>query len=101
MEWPTLVVLLTAGLGFVIVGAANYFFYLILCDVNRASAADQQLSIRRAGIKSYSVLKRHRELFPESRRRLWMHWLTAVGLFLFLGSLVGGIMATNMHWIDN
>ena len=101
MEWPLLIVLLIAGLGFAIVGVANYFFYIVLCDVNGASTADQQLSIWRVGIKSLRVLKRHRELFPQSRKRSQIAWLTIVGSLLFLGALIGGIIATNMHWINN
>ena len=101
MEWPMLVVLLTVGLGFAIVGVANYFFYLILCDVNGVSAADQQLSIWRVGIRSLRVLKRHRELFPQSKKRSQMACLAIVGLLLFFAALIGGIIATNMHWINN
>jgi hypothetical protein len=101
MEWLLIVVLLTAGSGFAILGVAKYFFYLILCDVNGASTPGQQISFWRVGIKSLRILKRHRELFPESRKRLQMSWLTAVGLFLSLGSLIGGITATNLHWINN
>lgn len=101
MEWPLLVVLLISGLGFATIGVSNFFFYSILSEVNGASPVDQQMSIWRVGTKSLSVLKRHRELFPQSRKRTQMACLTIGGSLLFLGSLVGGIIATNMHWINN
>ena len=98
MKW-LIVLLLTSALGFAIVVVANYFFYLILCDVNGASDADQQIRYWRVGTKSLRIVKRHRELFPESRRRLQWGWLGAVGSFLYLVPLVGGVVALKMRWI--
>ena len=101
MEWPLVVVLLTSGFGFVMIGVSNLIYYTILCDVNAKSPEGQQTSVWKAGIRSYSLLRRHRDFSPESKKRSQMAWLTAVGSVLFVGALIGGIIATNMHWLHD
>ncbi len=100
MEWPLLVVLITTVLGFVVVGISNFIYYEIFREV-RAVSPEWQMSFWKVGAKSRRVLKRHRELFPDSRQRSKMGWLSAVGLALFLGGTVFGILATNAGWIKN
>jgi hypothetical protein len=101
MEWPLVVVLVTSLLGFIIVGVSNVVFYGIVQEVNSASPDDQRLSFWKVGVKSRSFLKRHRELFPNSRKRLRMGWLSAIGLLLFFGAMIFGMLATNAGWIKD
>ena len=101
MEWPLLVVLLTSGLGFVIIGLSNLVFYGIVREVNAASPESQRIRVWRAGLRCYGVLSRHRDLFPGSKKCSKMAWLSAIGSLLFFGALIGGILATNARWINN
>ena len=101
MEWPLVTVLLTSGLGLIIIGLANLVFYTIVCDVNAKSPKEKQTSVWKAGIRFYSLLGCHRNLFPESKKRLQMTLLTIVGSALFVGALIVGIIAANLHWINN
>jgi len=48
MEWPLVVVLLTSGFGFVMIGVSNLIYYTILCDVNAKSLEGQQTSVKLA-----------------------------------------------------
>src|SRR5579864_983338 len=95
MEWPLIVVLVTSLLGFVIVGLSNVVYYGIVQEVNGASPEDQRVSFWKIGLKSRSFLKQHRELFPSSKKRSRMGWLSAIGLLLFIAAMVFGILATN------
>ena len=100
MEWSLPIVLVTSLLGFIIVGVSNVVYYQIFREVRTASP-EWQMSFWKVGMKSRRVLKRHRELFPDSRQRSRMGWLSAVGLLLFFGALLFGILATNAGWIKN
>ena|SRR5271157_4305691 len=100
MEWPLIAVLVTSLLGFTIVGVSNLVFYEIFREV-RAASPEWQTSFWKVRTKSRRVLKRHRELFPESKQRSKMGWLSAIGLPLFFGGMIFGILATNAGWIKN
>jgi len=93
-------VLIGSGLGFIIVGVSNVVYYEIFREV-RAASPEWQMSFWKVGTKSPQVLRRHRELFPDSRQRSRMGWLSAVGLLLFFGAMIFGILATNAGWIKN
>jgi hypothetical protein len=101
MEWPLIVVLVTSLLGFVIVGLSNVVYYGIGREVNGASPEDQRVTFWKIGLKSRSFLKRHRELFPSSKKRLRMGWLSTIGLLLFFGAIIFGILATHAGLIRN
>jgi len=101
MEWPLVTVLITSLLGLVIIGASNAVFFRIIQEVNAASPQDQRVNPWRAGWRFYRVFRRHRELFPDSRKRSKMGWLSAIGSLLFLAALIFGILATNAGWIKD
>ena len=101
MSRPLLVVLATSLLGFAMVGVSNVVFYGIVREVNNASPEDQRINFWWSGVKSRRVFKRHRELFPNSRKRSEMGWLSAVGLALFFGAMIVGILASNAGWIKS
>ena len=101
MQWPLLVVLLTFGLGFVVIGLSNLVLWGIVREVNAASPESERVGFWGAGIKCYGVLRRHRELFPGSNKRSNMAWLTIAGSLLVFGALISGILATNAGWINN
>jgi hypothetical protein len=98
---PLLFVLATSLLGFIMVGVSNAVFYGIVREVNDASPEDERVNFWKLGLKSRGFLRRHRELFPDSGKRSRMGWLSAIGLLLFLGAMVFGIVATNAGWIKN
>jgi hypothetical protein len=101
MELPLLVVLLTSGLGFVIIGLSNLVFWGIVQEVNAAGPDVERVGFWGAGIKFYRVLRRHRELFPGSKKRSKMAWLTIAGSLLVFGALISGILSTNAGLINN
>jgi len=101
MDWPLATVLVTCLLGFVTVGASNAVFFRIVQEVNAASPEDQRVNPWRAGWKFYRVFRRHRELFPDSKQRSRMGWLSAVGSLLFLSALIFVILATNAGLIKD
>ena|ERR1700691_216070 len=101
MEWPLAVVLICSLSGFIIVGVSNVFFFAIVRQVNSVSPEDQRISPWRASSRFYGIYRRHRELFPESRNRSRMGWLIGLGLLLFFGAMIFGILATNVGWIKN
>jgi hypothetical protein len=101
MEWPLVIVIALSFLGFVIVGVSNLVFYRIFSEVSAASPDYQQVSFWKVGWKSRGVIRRHRELFPNSKQRSKMGWLSAVGMLLFLGGMIFGMLATNAGWINN
>jgi hypothetical protein len=101
MGWPLAVVLICSLSGFIIVGLSNVFFFAIVREVNSVSPEDQRIKPWIAGLRFYRIYRRHRELFPESRNRSRVGWLSALGSLLFFGALIGGILATNAGWIKN
>jgi len=98
---PLLIVLATSLLGFIIVGVSNLVFYGIFREVNTASPENQRMTFWKSGLKSRRVFRRHRELFPDSKKRSRMGWLSAIGLVLFLGAMILGMIMTNAGWIKN
>jgi hypothetical protein len=101
MEWPLIAVVVTSLLGFIIVGVSTLVFYGMVRDINTASPEDQRMNFWKLGLKSRRVFSRHRELFPESRKRSRMGWLSTVGLLLSFGAMISGVLATNVGWIKN
>jgi hypothetical protein len=101
MEWPLVTVLVTCFLGLVIIGASNAVFSGIVQEVNAVSPQDQRVNPWRAGWSFYRVFRRHRELFPQSRKRSKMGWLSAIGSLLLFGAMIFGVLATNAGWIKN
>ena len=95
---PLVVVLIMVGLGLVFVGLSNAVFYDIVREVNAASP-ERQLGFWKLGWKSRGVFKRHRELFPDSRKRSRMTWLSAIGALMLLGAMMVAMVARNKGWI--
>jgi len=93
-------VLIASAVGLIIVGIANMVYYQIFREV-RAASPEWQISFWKSAMKSRPVLKRHRELFPESKQRSKMGWLSAAGSLLFLGALIFEIFAANAGWIKD
>jgi hypothetical protein len=101
MQWPLVVFLVTWCLGLIATGMSNLAFLSIVREVNAASPADRRVGFWMMGWKSWAILKRHRELFPESKKRYKMGWLAAMGTVLLAGALIGGTIAANARWIKN
>jgi hypothetical protein len=64
--------LLIFGTGVGLVILANFVFYVMLGEVNARSPSDQQISMFGVNTKLFSIMRRHAELFPHSRKRVQM-----------------------------
>jgi hypothetical protein len=84
MEWPLVVSLLLWCLGLIATGISSLAFLSIVREVNAASPADRRVGFWMMGLKSRWILKRHRELFPESKKRYKLGWLAAIGAVYWL-----------------
>jgi hypothetical protein len=93
MEWPPVVSARRVVLGV----DRNRHVELSLpfdrAGVNAASPADRRVGFWMMGLKSWGILKRHRELFPESKKRYKMRWMGAI--FLCAAVIIGGTFAVN------
>lgn len=73
-------ILFATGVGLVILG--GFVFYTILGEVNARLPIDQQISMFGVNTKVFAILRQHARLFPSSRKRSQMLWITAMGLAL-------------------
>jgi hypothetical protein len=73
-------ILFAIGAGLVIVG--SFVFYTILGEVNGRLPIDEQISMVGVNTKVFAVLRRHAQLFPNSRKRSHMLWVMGAGLTL-------------------
>jgi hypothetical protein len=101
MGWPLALLLVTWCLGLIVTGLSNLVFLSIVREVNAASPEVRRVGFWMMGVKSWRMLKQHRQLFPESKKRYKMGWLAAMGAILLAGTLVGGTLAANAGWIKN
>jgi len=62
-----------------LVAASNAVFNSILGEVNQMSPPDQQISPMRVKWKFSLVLQKHRQFFPESRKRFLSNLLVIAG----------------------
>jgi len=89
MKYITIVMLFLMAWALIV--AANAVFNSILAEVNRMSSPDQQISPKWVRSKSGLVLQKHRDFFPESKKRLLSNLLAlaaftcaAAGVFLLI-----------------
>jgi hypothetical protein len=73
-----------------LIGSGGILFYRILGEVNARSPADQRISPWWAKMRFGVVLQRHREFFPQSKKRAVLWFAFAAGfcaliVLLFLG----------------
>jgi hypothetical protein len=99
MEWPVVVFLLPWCLGLIATGMSNSVFLSIVREVN--AAIDRRVGFWMMGLKSWGILKRHRELFPESKKRYKMGWLAAMGAILLAAAVIGGTFMKIAGWFRN
>ncbi len=99
MAWPLPVVLIMVCLGLVALGLSNAVFYELVGEVNAASTAEHRISFWKMGFKSLGVLRVHRKLFPNSRKRSRMTWLSAIGGLMLVGAMIVAMVAKNAGWI--
>jgi len=63
-------------------------FYTMLGEVNARSSSDEQIGIFFVGLRYFLILRRHAQLFPESRHRRLMWSCTIAGFVFFLATLI-------------
>jgi hypothetical protein len=78
------------GIGLVIL--ANFLFYMILGEVNGRSRVEDRISAFGVNTKVMLVLKRHAELFPDSRLRAEATIALFCGITCAVVAFVGGIL---------
>ena len=82
---------MTCGIGIGLVIVSNLLFYYILGEVNAKSPPDQHVSTFWVNLKAFSIVRRHAELFPESRKRFQISFSFVLGLALMVTGLLVGI----------
>src|SRR5260370_26938382 len=66
-------------------------FYTMLGEVNARSSSDEQIGIFFVGLRYFLILRRHAQLFPESRHRRLMWSCTIAGFVFFLATLIEAV----------
>jgi hypothetical protein len=84
---PALILLCVAT---TLVIVSNLIFYSILGEVNGKRGQDSQISMLFIGFRLSDVLKAHRELFPQSRKRLAACLLFGAGAIFMLSIFFTG-----------
>jgi len=69
-------------LGLTLVVVSNFIAYTVIGEINGRSPADQQISMFFVQSRMGEILRRHRQLFPESpkRRRIYIVGISGLGL---------------------
>ena len=80
------VVIFSVGLSCILL--ANFIFATILGEVNGRRGPQEQISMLFVNVRFFEVVRLHKELFPESRKRTVMYVFAALGFAAFLGALV-------------
>jgi hypothetical protein len=90
MQYPGLV-LVVCGTGIGLIVVSNFFFYSIFAEVNAQSPPDRQVSMFWVNVRAFSIVRRHAELFPESRKRFQMNSFFVIGVALTIAGLLIGV----------
>jgi hypothetical protein len=80
--WIAVIALFSLFTGLLAIGSAAC--YTILGEVNARSSADQQIGMFGANTKLFLIVRRHAQLFPDSRHRRLMWGCTIAGFVFFL-----------------
>ena len=67
---------------------ASSVFYTMLGEVNARSSSDEQIGMFFVGLRYFLILRRHAQLFPESRHRRVMWGCTIAGFVFFFATLI-------------
>ena len=101
MHWPIAVVMLTSGLGIVLIATSSVLLYSIRREVNKKSPEGQAVGFWLAGTRYRNLLNRHANLFPLSKKRSQMYWFSAVGALLLASATIFNVVATHLNWITS
>src|SRR5262249_6068555 len=83
------VVIFSIGLSGIVV--ANFVFYAILGEVNGRRGPQEQIGMLFVNVKSFEVVRLHKEFFPASRKRTAMYIIASLGFALCLGAFASNI----------
>ena len=75
-----------AGVSCIVI--ANFIFYTILGEVNGRRAANEQIGMLFVNVRSFEVVRLHKELFPKSKKRTAMSAVAILGFALIIGAIV-------------
>jgi hypothetical protein len=81
-------VLFCLGVSLIII--ANFIFYAILGEVNGRRGQQEQIGMLFVNVRSFEVLRLHKDLFPTSRKRTSMIVAGFLGLALGLAAFLSG-----------
>ena len=69
---------------------SNVIFYQIFDDVNSKRPPDRQFSFMSMNLRFFEITAEHARLFPDSRKRSFMHVWAVSAFALFLALFVAG-----------
>jgi hypothetical protein len=72
-------------------------FYTMLGEVNARSSRDEQIGIFFIGLRYFLILRRHAQLFPESRNRRVMWGCAVAGFIFFFATLIVAVACLSRH----
>jgi hypothetical protein len=70
---------------------SNALFYLVLGEVNGRSPEAERISPWGVNTKLAEVFRRHRELYPDSKARLWVAFTMGLGAAIFFASVLATV----------
>jgi hypothetical protein len=82
-------VIFCTGVTFIVI--ANFIFYTILGEVNGRRGPNEQFGLLFVNVRSFEVVRLHKELFPDSSKRIAMYVIAFLGFTFCLGALASNI----------
>jgi hypothetical protein len=83
------VVVFCVGVSCIVI--ANFIFYTILGEVNGKRGQANQIAMLFVNVRSFEVVRLHKEFFPKSQKRTAMYIVAFVGFALCLGTLASNL----------
>jgi hypothetical protein len=91
---PTVVLVIAAVAGVACLILSNAVFFRLLREVNSRSEPSERIEtpfIKNHVFGMFGIIRRHRELYPESRLRKRMSRATVVGFLLLFAAFCGAV----------
>jgi len=70
---------------------ANFLFYSILGEVNGRRKEEEQIGMLFVNVRSFEVVRLHKELFPGSKKRTSMYIIAIIGFLLCFGAFASNL----------
>ena len=90
-----LILIATFATGIGLIVLANMLFYMILGEVNAKLPNNERIGAFFVNYRNSEVLRRHRDLYPDSRARMRMRVITISGFAMIGFAFVGAVIRAN------